>query len=213
MHRGPVCMMLHTLGEAIVLSASRVLDIDTKELSVGYRLIRDADDQNYADLYIFDTLSGGAGYSYVAGKRMNDIIAETFNVLNHCDNNCDSSCYKCLRHYNNQFKHHHLNRFLALELLTYLERGILKRYTEEEQENYLAPLIRACELHGHEAITATVDGRYFVIKPDGIKITMKNNIEKITQGRNGIYYYSPYEIKFDLPNVYANGVKIEVEMV
>lgn len=195
---------LLTLGEGIVLAASRVLDIDSQELSVGYRIVHNQNLGNYVDLYLFDNLSGGAGYSYVAGKRIKEIIKETFNVLGNCVNNCESSCYKCLRNYQNQMKHEHLNRILGFELLTYLYSGKSLRYSREEQINYLRPVKAVYDLlRGKEYAEIKIENEnaYIELK-DGKKIAIKNNIEK-KLNTNEIMYYSPYEIKFDLPNVYA----------
>jgi Lhr-like helicase len=193
---------LLTLGEGLVLAASRVLDIDAQELTVGYRIVHNEQGESYADLYLFDTLSGGAGYSYVAGMRIKDIIKETFNVLSHCINDCESSCYKCLRNYQNQMKHEHLNRSLGLELLTYLDKGELTKYKREEQIQYLKPVKAAYDLHHGENYSNIIEenGDVFIKLIDGNLIGLKNNIEKKLP-INGIRYYSPYEIKFDLPNV------------
>ncbi|OCS90988.1 DEAD/DEAH box helicase [Caryophanon latum] len=193
---------LLTLGEGIVLAASRVLDIDAQELSVGYRIVHNEELGHYVDLYLFDNLSGGAGYSYVAGKRIEEIIKETFNVLNSCMNDCESSCYKCLRNYQNQMKHERLNRMLGLELLTYLDSGELPTYTLEQQISYLKLVKAAYDLHqgiNYTDLKVENEKAYLQLQ-NGKQIAMKNNIEK--RCNDGIRaYYSPYEIKFDLPNV------------
>lgn len=194
---------LLTLGEGLVLAASRVLDIDAQELTAGYRIINNELGDKYVDLYLFDTLSGGAGYSYVAGQRIEDIIEETFDVLTHCSNNCDASCYKCMRNYQNQMKHEHLNRPLGLELLTYLVEGKLTKYERNEQIRHLKPVKAAYDLHHGSDYARMIEqnGNVFIKLVDGNLIGLKNNIEKKTS-TEGVHYYSPYEIKFDLPNVY-----------
>ncbi|MGE6755527.1 DEAD/DEAH box helicase [Rossellomorea sp. NPDC071047] len=194
---------LLTLGEGIVLAASRILDIDAQELTAGYRIVHNEQGDSYVDLYIFDTLSGGAGYSFVAGEYIKEIIEETFNVLKHCPNNCESSCYKCMRNYQNQMKHEHLNRPLGLELLTYLVNGKLTRYTLSEQTHFLKPVKAAFNLHHGENYANFIEenGNMYIKLDDGVMIGVKNNIEKKLSSKN-LYYYSPYEIKFDLPNVY-----------
>lgn len=192
-----------TLGEALVLAASRVLDIDTQELNVGYRIVQDENYDSFVDLYLFDTLSGGAGYSYVAGERIGEIINETFMVLTECVNQCDSSCYKCLRNYQNQMKHERLNRQLGLELLTYLVKNELVNYTSNEQKEFLQPVAETFELHhgkDYAEIIETNNGMMVRLK-DGSLIGLKNNIVK-KNSKGKVFYYSPYEIKFDLPNVY-----------
>lgn len=194
---------LLTLGEGLVLAASRVLDIDTQELTAGYRIILNEKGERSVELYLFDTLSGGAGYSYVAGERIKEIIDETFNVLGNCTNNCESSCYKCMRNYQNQMKHEHLNRSLGLELLSYLVEEKLTHYTKDEQIQNLKPVKAVFDVqHGKEYAKLIYENEEVFVKlANGRKIGLKNNIEKKVQTES-IFYFSPYEIKFDLPNVY-----------
>ncbi|RIW28213.1 DUF1998 domain-containing protein [Bacillus salacetis] len=193
---------LKTIGEALVLAASRVLDIDYNELSAGYRLLPLS--MGGADIYLFDTLSGGAGYAHIAGVVLPEIIEETFNILNHCENNCETSCYKCLRHYANQFYHNQLNRFVAFELLDYVVNGNLKQLSFKEQKEVLGPIRRMLQIHNETAQEIERNGQYFLKKENGSLIGVKNNIQRITKSNNGtpIHYVSAYEVLHDLPNVY-----------
>ncbi|MFD9365577.1 DEAD/DEAH box helicase [Priestia megaterium] len=199
---------LKTIGEALVLAASRVLDIDYNELSAGYRLLPLS--MGGADIYLFDTLSGGAGYAHIAGLVLSEIIEETFNILNHCENNCETSCYKCLRHYANQFYHNQLNRFVALELLDYVVNGKLKQLSLQEQKKILSPVKRMIEIHGETFEELERNGQYFLKKQNGNLIGAKNNIQCIGEASNGtrIQYVSSYEVLHDLPNVYL-GKKVK----
>lgn len=191
---------LDSLGEAMVLAASRVLDIDVQELVTGYRIITE-NEKHYADLYVFDSLSGGAGYSYAAGLRINQITKKTHEILQYCEGNCSSSCYKCLRHYKNQLKHHTLNRYLALELFEYLKDGKMKRYSLEEQKEHFKPLIRMCEILNYPANERIVDGQVVLVMANGLKVMLRNNIEKPPAGSDDVLYFSPCEISFDLEKV------------
>lgn len=194
---------LLTIGEALVLASSRVLDIDAQELNVGYRTIQEGNGKGYVDLYLFDSLSGGAGYSFEAGKRINEIIPETLTVLQECENNCESSCYKCLRNYQNQMKHNNLNRILGYELLHYLTKGAMKVYTEKQEQVELKPLMTTYELHhkdNYAKFLSKANHSYIELE-NGRIIGLKNNIEK-KENEGNVHYYSPYEIQFDLPNLY-----------
>lgn len=192
---------LETISEAFVIAASRVLEIDLNELGIGYRIIKDEQQDNvYADLYIFDKLSGGAGYSYVAGEKENIelIFDEMFKVLSECPANCDKSCYKCLRYYENQLKHTKLDRFLALDLLTYLIKGSIREYTKEYFLELLNIIQRTNQLLG---IESTIDEEALAVRlGNGVSIKVRNNIQKLE--RKQTLYFSPYEIKNDLPNVH-----------
>jgi len=188
---------LDSLGEAVVLAASRILDIEVQELVAGHRILSE-NGQYYADIYLFDSLSGGAGYSYVAGERIGEILDEAMHLLQQCD--CQSSCYKCLRHYKNQLKHYSLNRFLAHELLLYLKDSELKRYSLEEQKQYMKPISRVCDILNHPVEEQIIGDQYVLVTNDGKKIMLRNNIIKQPVS-NGKLHFSPYEIDFDLPNV------------
>lgn len=193
-----------TLGEAFVLATSRVLDIDPQELTVGHR-IKVLEDGNYdVDLYLFDNLSGGAGYSYVAGERIEDIKNEVYRVLKSCPNDCDGSCYKCLRNYQNQMKHSQMNRHLGLELFNYITLGESVVYDSKKKYQYLLPLIKAFELHNDKEFAQWCEQEEVIKLKNGKRIGLKNNIEKLMDDES-IVYFSPYEIRNDLPNVYEKA--------
>ena len=142
---------LRTCVEAMVLTASRELDIDASELSGGYRFVPspDGDGADQADIYIFDTLSGGAGYASLAGEIFPKIVEEAQKLLANCPKGCDTSCYDCLRHYGNQIWHPRLDRFLGLTLFRYVSHGELPATDNYElQASYLEPLQRMLELNG-----------------------------------------------------------------
>jgi len=202
---------LKTIGEALVLAASRVLDIDYNELLSGYRILplqsKDSKQLYQADVYLFDTLSGGAGYSHVAGEVLPDIIKTAREILLQCENDCETSCYKCLRHYSNQFYHGQLNRFVALELLDYVVKGELRKLTLQEQQKVLVPIKRMMEIHNKKFEEIEAEGQYFIkVKTKGeYLIGAKNNIEKIVNtadNKSEVVYVSAYEVLHDLPNVY-----------
>jgi hypothetical protein len=83
---------------------------------------------------------------------------------------CDRSCYRCLRHYYNQFYHSKLDRHLALDLLSLILDGITPReLTLNEQEKMLQGLQCMLELDG---ITTIIGG-----KVDGVRVPLIANYE------------------------------------
>ena len=76
---------------------------------------------------MFDTLSGGAGYSERVGDSMDELLHDYIPVILACDDEnregCDRSCYRCLRHYYNQSYHPSLDRHLARSLLALIVDG------------------------------------------------------------------------------------------
>lgn len=86
------------------------------------------------ELLLFDTVSGGAGHV----KRLKDdesLMEVLRNALKKVSQDCcgeDTSCYNCLRTYNNQRLHKHIKRGLAKEALSLIVERILdekKQYT------------------------------------------------------------------------------------
>jgi ATP-dependent helicase YprA (DUF1998 family)/predicted Zn-ribbon and HTH transcriptional regulator len=144
---------LRTLSEAFLLTASRILDIDPTELSAGFRIVPTEQDKTIeADVYLFDTLTGGAGYADQAGQQLEEILEGTLDLLENCPNpECTHSCQDCLRHYANQYWHEHLDRYLAADLLRYILKGTIPRIKAvSEQAQQLQALKRLFELDDYD---------------------------------------------------------------
>ena len=113
-------MGLTSLVEALALAASRVLQIDEGELSGWWTPVMGGRPDE-AQLYLYDLLPGGAGYARAVGDALGDVFDATEALLDSCD--CPSSCYRCIRHYGNNWIHASLDRHLALALLRHLRTG------------------------------------------------------------------------------------------
>ena len=116
-----------SLAEAFRLVACKELDIDFSELITGYR-IRRANNKHktFVDIYIYDSLSSGAGYSIKIESEIENLFMQMKNLMTSCD--CETACDKCLKHYRNQFIHGKLDRFYGLGLL---EWGISGKISED----------------------------------------------------------------------------------
>ncbi|MCM1048258.1 MAG: DEAD/DEAH box helicase [Clostridiales bacterium] len=112
-----------TLSEAIVLAAGQLLDIEFDDLKSGYRL-RYSPDKVNADIFLFDSLSSGAGYSSMLAGRIDELIEETYKVLK-CKNHCAAACHDCLKHYWNQRVQNVLDRHAARQLLDWCKNKVL----------------------------------------------------------------------------------------
>ena len=116
---------LRTVCEATTAAACDLLELEPAELQAEYRpaLTEAGQAGQEAEIYIYDTLSGGAGFS----RHVNDLGVQLFHraleILNDCPENCDRSCYRCLRSYKNKFEHDQLDRFLGATLLQYMIDG------------------------------------------------------------------------------------------
>lgn len=143
----PLRAALNSLANALALAAATALDVDPRELQCGYRLQRTAVGGAFADVYIYDTLSGGAGYAKLIGDDFDPVFAALEKRLQDCD--CDSSCTKCLRTYANRITHDSLDRFLAAELARYFRLGEAPElYDQERQVRLLEPISGALEMSG-----------------------------------------------------------------
>jgi ATP-dependent helicase YprA (DUF1998 family) len=113
-------MALSSLVEAMALAASRELQIDEAELSGWWAPVLGGH-ADEAQLYLYDLLPGGAGYARGVGEALDSVLTATERLLANCD--CAQSCYRCIRHYGNNYLHTSLDRHLALALLQHLRDG------------------------------------------------------------------------------------------
>lgn len=111
-----------SLAEAIRLAASKLLDVEFTELVSGFRF-RQGRSGAFVDIYLYDSLSSGAGYSSAAAERIEEILEGAENILRQCK--CQSACSNCLKHYQNQYAHALFDRHEALHLLEWSKTGDL----------------------------------------------------------------------------------------
>jgi len=140
-------MALSSLVEALGLAASRVLQIDEGELSGWWTPVMGgrADE---AQLYLYDLLPGGAGYARAVGNSLHEVLDAAEALLAGCD--CALSCYRCIRHYGNNWIHASLDRHLALALLRHLRTGELPNLSDTDKDRALVTLQQFLALRGIE---------------------------------------------------------------
>lgn len=147
-----------SLAEALRLVASKKLDVEFTELVTGYRL-RTGSEASYVDIYLYDSLSSGAGYAVSVADAIAELLTDMQELLSSCS--CGSACSKCLKHYRNQYVHGMLDRFAALQLLEWGVDGIkASPIKPETQINMIMPLANilkqsGCEITTDNEITAT----------------------------------------------------------
>ena len=76
-----------------------------------------------AEVFLYDTLPGGAGFASQLAERGEELIERALHLMENCPENCDASCYRCLRSFKNKFEHSLLDRHVGVELLGYLLTG------------------------------------------------------------------------------------------
>lgn len=127
-----------SLAETIRLVVSRILDVEFTELMTGYR-VRKNQTGAYIDVYIYDSLSSGAGYAVAVASVMPEVLERAEALLKGCD--CENACYNCLKHYRNQNVHGMLDRFAALDLLNWAkDNSLAPMLSIDMQKKLLAPL-------------------------------------------------------------------------
>lgn len=116
---------LRTLCEALTVAATTRLEIEPGELQAEYRpaLTEGGREGLEAEIYIYDTLAGGAGFARRISELGQDVFRAALELLEHCPAHCDRSCYRCLRNFKNRFEHDLLDRHLGASLLRYLLDG------------------------------------------------------------------------------------------
>ena len=135
-----------TLAEALRLAASKYLDVEFTELVTGYRVRKNLEGI-FVDIYLYDSLSSGAGYSVSVADDINIILENVEEILKGCS--CDDACHNCLKHYRNQYVHGMLDRFAGLQLLSWGRKGtIAEELNVEKQKKYIAPLRRILNMSG-----------------------------------------------------------------
>lgn len=101
------------------------MGIESTELQAEYRpaLNQGGHQGLEAEIYLYDTLAGGAGFARRVGELDRTIFDEAISLLQNCPADCDRSCYRCLRSFRNRFEHDLLDRHLGASLLGYLVDG------------------------------------------------------------------------------------------
>ena len=125
----------YSILQALILSACKELNIENTEIAGCLQYYADTTGQNYSYI-LYDKTPGGAGHV----KRLNNsdvLLHVLINAMNlaqkcpHCDE--DSSCYSCLRTYQNQ-KHHDIIK--RNYVFNYLGQ-VLNGYTDGDADSVL----------------------------------------------------------------------------
>lgn len=113
---------LRTLAEAITIAAAARLGIEPTELDAEFRaaLTPAGGHGREAEIYLYDTLPGGAGFTRRVGELGIQVYEDALKLLEGCPEQCDESCYRCLRSFRNRFDHSMMDRHIGASLLRYL---------------------------------------------------------------------------------------------
>ena len=174
----PTNVALRTISEALTIAACRLLDLDPNELQAEYRpALTEAGRQGLeAEIYLYDTLPGGAGFAQRVGELGVSVFEEALRVLEACPEDCDRSCYRCLRSYKNKFEHDLLDRHVGASLLRFLVYGTVPAVDPRRTESSTALLFEDLCRQGIEGVT--VEMNYPMTLPGRGSINVPIHIER-----------------------------------
>lgn len=124
---------LRTVAEALTIAATETLQIDSTELQAEFRpaLSPLGSHGREAEIYLYDTLAGGAGFTEQVSQNGLDIFELALKRLEECPADCEESCYRCLRSFRNRFDHTQLDRHVGASLMRYLLNGTLPQLSQQ----------------------------------------------------------------------------------
>ncbi|MDQ7826890.1 MAG: MIT C-terminal domain-containing protein [Candidatus Eremiobacteraeota bacterium] len=121
-----------SLKAALIEAAQAVVGAESGELSGFVRSIKIDGIVNF-QIVLYDNVPGGAGYVRKIAAQALNILTTARSILDGCQ--CEKSCYKCLRSYENQSEHIMLDKRLIQPYLDHLiilnsaqEKGLLVEY-------------------------------------------------------------------------------------
>ena len=103
--------------------------------------------KDFFDKLLYDSLSSGAGYAVSMEKSIPQLLKKARELLENCS--CDSACYKCLKHYRNQYVHSILGRKTALNLLDWGEQNAKSPvFSKQDQSRLIMTMAQILRLSG-----------------------------------------------------------------
>ena len=151
---------LRTISEALAKAASLILELEPGEVMAEYRpaLTQAGTIGLEAEVFLYDTLPGGAGFSTELAESGTALLRAALHLMTSCPENCDASCYRCLRSFKNKLEHSLLDRHVGAELLQYLLTGKLANHTQERLNVSTALLYHDLRRHAPEGSRLDLDG-------------------------------------------------------
>jgi hypothetical protein len=107
---------LYSLGRALVLGGTRLLEIDGRELGVDLKPVS----AGKKGVLIYDTTPGGAGHCWELTQRGVPWLTEAEKILKGSSEHqrrCERACIECILDFAGQFRAAQLDRRSALEIL------------------------------------------------------------------------------------------------
>jgi hypothetical protein len=181
---------LRTVAEALTIAATARLEIEANELQAEFRpaLTPWGGRGREAEIYLYDTLAGGAGFTQQISELGREIFELALARLEDCPADCEESCYRCLRSFRNRFEHTQLDRHVGASLLRYLLDGTPPTLAPKRLERSVQKLYEDLRRSGVEGVafesnvTINVDGIGPVLVPI---LARKDTGERVLVGVHG----------------------------
>lgn len=196
-----------TLTEAFLLAASRTLDVDFNDIKGGHR-VHETEDTTFVDIYIYDSLSSGAGYATGLWNMIEQLLQNVQDALK-CDKDCATACHSCLKHYWNQRAHEKLDRFAALDLLNWGRCGELpKSLNLDKQDEIITPL-KHLLVDAHPEIRFHSDqvSISIILPKKSVKLVIYPSMWTPPKASDNTLYLSDKMVKNALPKAFDNAEK------
>ena len=184
-----------TLHEALKKAVSLTLDIDFNEINGGWRTRYEENGEAHIEMYFYDNLTSGAGYSSLIGEEeiLDEVLHRAEGILSNCT--CSRSCKNCLDNFYNQRNHDIFDRDLGLQLLQYALYGKCPAdYSSEMQDAYLIPLKK---LISESKVPDPKKAIEFKVVP---------SLRKRIRDERGRIYLNPYNLSDWLPNTFMEYI-------
>lgn len=148
---------LRTVSEALAKAACQLLEIEPGELMAEFRpaLTISGKSGKEVEIFLYDTLPGGAGFATQIAGRGLELFQRALSILRNCPEECDASCYRCLRSFKNKMEHRLLDRHVGVELLEYLLSGQHPGFNEQRLKSSTTLLINDLQRRCEEEISFT----------------------------------------------------------
>lgn len=191
-----------SLSAALALAAAAALEVDQRELESGYRLRRMDTGESFVELFMYDSIAGGAGYSKAVGEAFTDVFGMALKRLADCD--CQTSCSRCLRTYQNRMSHSALDRRLGHELGVYIQTGVAPEVMDLGQQGaILRPFAGMLGLAGWQIATPSECAlqvvRGGVRSQLHLRPSLRDSGDVPEAWRRGVVF-SQFEVEKDLPS-------------
>lgn len=172
-------VVLRTVSEALTRAATNLLQIEPGEIMAEFRpaLTHAGILGLEAQIFLYDTLPGGAGFAQNAASLGMSLFEEALKIMETCSDNCDGSCYSCLRTFRNRIDHGSIDRHVGASLLRYLIYGDTTSYSNARIRSSEHMLFAA--LSRLSIPNTSISRDVAVISSDGTSMTMPIVLTKL----------------------------------